>query len=105
LRVEGIDELYGEQSVEDRAVFAKDAYINMRLLRSALDLGFNVMEQALTNEICKTETTAEWARDVQNVKLTEEFQTNASGIVQMHEDHLKKDKRRKRVQISSQGIG
>jgi hypothetical protein len=90
LQVKGINELYGEQSVEDQAVFAKDAYINMHLLRSALDLGFNVMECALTNEIREMEMTAEWARDVQNVKLAEEFQTDASGIAKMREDHLKK---------------
>jgi hypothetical protein len=53
------------------------------------------MERALMNEIRKTETTAEWARDVQNVKLMEEFQTNASGIAKMREDCLKKISRGK----------
>jgi hypothetical protein len=81
--------------VADQAVFVKDTYINLHLLQSALDLGFNVMEQALMNEICKMEMTAEWARDVQNVKLAEEFQADASGIMKMHEDHLKNISREK----------
>jgi hypothetical protein len=59
LQVEGIEEVYGEQSIDDKAVFAKDAYINMWLLCSVMDLGFNVMEQALRNEIRETSRVAE----------------------------------------------
>jgi hypothetical protein len=64
LQVEGIEGVYGEQLIDDKAVFAKDAYINMQLLHSAMDLGFDVMEQALRDEIQETERVAEWTRDV-----------------------------------------
>jgi hypothetical protein len=63
LQVEGIKEVYGEQSIDDKAVFEKDTYINMQLLRSAMDLGFDVMEQALRDEIWETARVAEWMRD------------------------------------------
>jgi hypothetical protein len=89
LQVEGIEEVYGEQSIEDKAVFAKDAYINMRLLRSAMDLGFDMMEQALRDEIQEMERVAEWTRDARNVELSEQFQLDAPGITKMREEQLK----------------
>jgi hypothetical protein len=89
LRVEGIEELYGEQSIDDKAVFAKDAYINMRILRSAMDLGFNMMEQAAQNEIQETAKVSEWMRDVRNVGLSEQFLLDALGILKMREEQLK----------------
>jgi hypothetical protein len=73
LRVEGIEEVYGEQSIDDKVVFAKDTYINMRLLCSAMDLGFDMMEQAAQNEIWEMARVAEWMRDAWNVGLSEQF--------------------------------
>jgi hypothetical protein len=89
LRVEGIEEVYGEQSIDDKAVFAKDAYINMRLLRLAMDLGFDMMEQAVRNEIWEMLRVAEWMRDAQNVGLLEQFLLDAPGITKMREERLK----------------
>jgi hypothetical protein len=85
LRVEGIEEVYGEQSIDDKVVIAKDAYINMQLLCSAMDLGFDVMEQALRDEIRETSRVAEWTRDAQNVELSEQFLLDTK----MHEEQLK----------------
>jgi hypothetical protein len=59
LQVKGIEEVYGEQSIENKVVFAKDTYINMCLLHSVMDLGFDVMEQALRDEIWEMERVAE----------------------------------------------
>jgi hypothetical protein len=64
-------------------------YINMHLLHSAMDLGFNVMEQVLRDEIWETERVAERVRDVQNIKLVEKFQIDALGIMKMREEWLK----------------
>jgi hypothetical protein len=72
-----------------KAVFAKDAYINMQLLRSAMDLGFDVMEQALRDEIWETERVAEWTRNVRNVELSEQFLLDAPGITKMRKEQLK----------------
>jgi hypothetical protein len=89
LQVEGIEEVCSEQSIDDKAVFAKNAYINMQLICSAMDLGFDMMEQALRDEIQETERVAEWTRDVQNVELSEKFQLDALGIAKMCEEWLK----------------
>jgi hypothetical protein len=89
LRVKGIEEVYGEQPTDDKAVFAKDAYINMQILRSAMDLGFDIMEQAAWNEIQETSKVSEWMRDARNVGLSEQFLLDAPGISKMREERLK----------------
>jgi hypothetical protein len=104
LWVEGIEEVYGEQSIDDKAVFVKDAYINMRLLCLAMDLGFDVMEQALRDEIQETERVAEWMRDAWNVELLEQFLLDAPGIAKMHEV-AENDQQREGIQVPSRGVG
>jgi hypothetical protein len=89
LRVEGIEEVYSEQSIDDKAVFVKDTYINMWLLRLVMDLGFDVMEQALRDEIWEMERVAEWTRDAWNVELSEQFLLDVLGIAKMCEEQLK----------------
>jgi hypothetical protein len=79
-------------------VFAKDAYINMRLLCSAMDLGFDVMEQVLRDEIRETERVVEWTRDVRNVELADKFQLDARGAAE-------NDQQREGVQVPSHSVG
>jgi hypothetical protein len=54
-----------------------------------MDLGFDVMEQALRNEIREMERVVEWMRDAWNVGLSEQFLLDVLGIAKMHEEWLK----------------